>query len=63
VKSIELVWLKVSMEVCKQRVSVRTDHPTIAPGEQGTLLLPLNSHKTRHTQRHDTHTATHAHWG
>lgn len=39
VKSIELVWLKVSMEVCKQRVSVRTDHPTIAPGEQGLAII------------------------
>jgi hypothetical protein len=26
-------------EVCKQRVSVRTDHPTIAPGEQGLAII------------------------
>lgn len=26
-------------EVCKQRVSVRTDHPTIAPGTQGAAII------------------------
>jgi predicted kinase len=35
IRNIDLVWLRIPFEVCKNRVFAREDHPTIPKGESG----------------------------
>lgn len=39
VKDVRCLWLDTPAEVCKQRVSVRKDHPTIPEGDAGIAII------------------------
>ncbi len=40
---ITCIIFRIDPEVCKRRVSQRTDHPTIGPGEEGKSCRSISS--------------------